>query len=379
MGAGTQDEHYIQDAGELYWVYKLQEHLETNNTAIKNDSHIKKEEFLKYCSDRNITTKFDKSIYKKNVDNVIQLFLSSLLTKFKDQKMNIINIEVDARNDSLKGDFAITFLDKPNISVSLKNYKSGFNRIQLCSGTWISFLNRFILTKAKGPGMFIDIDGNKFSGSNISKRDECYKELGYSNLIEPMNRLDEINKIVKQKYVYDKETEFFNESVKKMWKQDCSKYGCEGANIVKTCLDYIPKNKLLELLLNMTNLDSKEELLLIGKNQMLCSLFNTDYNNMLNRAKNSQLSLNVKNQSLWFHLNDTNGSILSIDVPFTLQKNGAWFLEKEYKHMDYYHPKEEITLKYSQRRPKKSKEIATSTNMWFNLTKITRNLTKILP
>ena len=51
MGAGTQDEHYIQDAAELYWVYKLQELLETNNTAIKNDSHIKKDEFLKYCID----------------------------------------------------------------------------------------------------------------------------------------------------------------------------------------------------------------------------------------------------------------------------------------------------------------------------------------
>ena len=64
---------------------------------------------------------------------------------------------------------------------------------------------------------------------------------------------------------------------------------------------------------------------------------------------------------------DNLGEILKIDIPFTLQKNGGWFLPKEKYEGTIYHKKEKKDLMYGERRPKKSKEINTSTNMWFKI------------
>ena len=75
-------------------------------------------------------------------------------------------------------------------------------------------------------------------------------------------------------------------------------------------------------------------------------------------------------QSLRFQFSDDLGDILTIDVPFTLQKNGAWFLPKSGAYEGYkYHKKEKTNLLWGQRRPKKSKEIATSINTYMLLGK----------
>jgi len=63
------------------------------------------------------------------------------------------------------------------------------------------------------------------------------------------------------------------------------------------------------------------------------------------------------------------GVIVNIEVPFTLQKNGAWHLPKKKYSGAEYHNKEGIDLLHGQRRPKKSKEISTSTNTYLNLKK----------
>ena len=65
-------------------------------------------------------------------------------------------------------------------------------------------------------------------------------------------------------------------------------------------------------------------------------------------------------------MRDSDGIILSIEVPFTLQANGAWYRDSSYIE---YHQKEKMSLVYGQRRPKKSKEIATSINTYLNLKK----------
>ena len=51
-----------------------------------------------------------------------------------------------------------------------------------------------------------------------------------------------------------------------------------------------------------------------------------------------------------------------VDVPFTINKNGAWISE-EYQG-ERFHAKEQKMLATGQRRPKKSKELATSTNTY---------------
>ena len=60
---------------------------------------------------------------------------------------------------------------------------------------------------------------------------------------------------------------------------------------------------------------------------------------------------------------------MNIEVPFTLQKNGAWHLPKVKYSGTQYNEKEGIDLLHGERRPKKSKEIATSINTYLNLKK----------
>ena len=74
-------------------------------------------------------------------------------------------------------------------------------------------------------------------------------------------------------------------------------------------------------------------------------------------------------KGLLFTLCDSVGVIVNIEVPFTLQKNGAWHLPKTKYIGTQYHNKEGVALIHGERRPKKSKEISTSINTFLNLKK----------
>ena len=58
-------------------------------------------------------------------------------------------------------------------------------------------------------------------------------------------------------------------------------------------------------------------------------------------------------------------TLVQVDVPFTINKNGAWISGTPYDGVRF-HAKEGIDLAYGQRRPKKSKELATSINTYVN-------------
>jgi hypothetical protein len=62
-----------------------------------------------------------------------------------------------------------------------------------------------------------------------------------------------------------------------------------------------------------------------------------------------------------------NGSrtLLQVDVPFTINKNGAW-ISGDYYTGTRWHAKEGRQLAWGQRRPKKSRELATSINTYVN-------------
>ena len=164
MGAGCTKDHFIQDAAEAYIVYKLQDLAVKNSVALTNDVGEKFDTFVAYCTERDISEEFDDSVYKKNIDAIVDNFFENLTVKYPGRKFDIIDVEKEFRDKKLKGDFIAQFESKEHISFSLKNYKKGFNRIQLCSGTWVSFLNNFIFESA-GVGTFIDPNtGNTFQG-----------------------------------------------------------------------------------------------------------------------------------------------------------------------------------------------------------------------
>lgn len=370
MGAGCTKDHFIQDAAEAYIVYLLQSYAVDNKVAITDDVAEKHNTFIEYCEDRDVLDEFNKSIYKENIDVVINKFILDLLAKYPNRKFDFVDVEREFRDKKLKGDFIIRFEDGSSISFSLKNYKKGFNRIQLCSGTWHSFLNNFLFESA-GVGTFFDpFTQEVFQGCNREYRDSLIEKLGYNALKEVYTFFDTINDTIKKFYTYSEQARYWK-NVSAQWKGDCAAYGLKAAEKIISALDSIPKDMVKNRIIKMAGLNYDEEILLIGNGKYLCSLFNQKYAQILKRVNSveSVVEYTTNGKGLLFTLCDSVGVIVNIEVPFTLQKNGAWHLPKTKYVGTQYHNKEGVALIHGERRPKKSKEISTSINTFLNLKK----------
>jgi len=369
MGAGTSIDHYMQDAAEAYIVFKLQELAVEHGVALTDDVAEKFHTFIVYCSERGISQEFGGSVYKENIDAVVDSFFQNLIAKYPSRKFDVVDVEKKFRDLKLKGDFAIYFSEDEYVSFSLKNYKNGFDRIQLCSGTWNSFLNNFLFESA-GVGMFINpITKQRFRGSNRTVRDQLIGVMGFSPLKGIYKDFDNILDAVRSFYVYSKDANMWK-NVETRWKNDCAKYGLNAAQSVVDALKTLDNSKIKQRIIKMAGLNYDEEILLIGKGDYCCSLFNDTYADILQRVNNEEsvVEYKVNGKGVLFTITDGE-DIVSIEVPFTLQKNGAWYLCDEEYEGTIYHKKEQVDLAYGQRRPKKSKEINTSTNTYLNLKK----------
>lgn len=370
MGAGCTKDHFIQDAAEAYIVYLLQANAVENEVAITDDVADKYNTFVKYCEDRDIVNDFNKSIYKDNIDAVIDNFFSDLIRKYPDQKFDFVDVEKEFRDKKLKGDFVIRFEDESCVSFSLKNYKKGFDRIQLCSGTWHSFLNNFLFESA-GVGTFFDpYTQDVFQGCNREHRDNLIEKLGYTSLKDVYSFFDTVNDTIKEFYTYGEEALYWK-NVSSQWRNDCASYGLKAAQTITAALDSIPKDAVKNRIVKMAGLNYEEEILLVGNGKYLCSLFNQKYAQILERVNSDECVVEyiTNKKGVLFTLRDSVGVIVSIEVPFTLQKNGAWYLPKAKYSGTQYHEKEGVDLVHGERRPKKSKEISTSINTYLNLKK----------
>jgi hypothetical protein len=370
MGAGCTTDHYNQDAAEAYIVYKLQQLAVKNGVGITDDVAEKQKNFTEYCVKRNIVNDFNNSVYKENVDAVLSNFFSDICKKFPNKKFDIVDVEKAFRDEKRKGDFIIKFENGSYKSISLKNYKNGFSRIQLCSGTWHSFINNFLF-ESDGVGSFINpFTQEKFQGSNRNKRNELIKALGYTALNSVYKFFDDVQDTIKEQYTYGEDALFWKD-ISSKWKNDCVELGIKATNIVVKSLDKLPKDVVKNRIIHMAGLNYDEELLLIGGGKYLCSLTNDKYATLLKRvnSENCAVRYTTVKKSVAFTLYDADGVIVRIDVPFTLQKNGAWHLPKIKYTGKQYHEKEGVKLAYGERRPKKSKEIATSINTYLDLKK----------
>ena len=370
MGAGCAKDHFIQDAAEAYIVYLLQANAVKNKVAITDDVIVKYNTFIEYCEDRDILDEFNKSIYKENIDVVIDKFILDLLAKYPNRKFDFVDVEREFRDKKLKGDFIIQFEDGSSISFSLKNYKKGFNRIQLCSGTWHSFLNNFLFESAGVGTFFNPFTQEVFQGCNREYRDSLIEKLGYDALKEVYTFFDSINDTIKKFYTYGEQARYWK-NVSAQWKGDCAAYGLKAAEKIISALDSIPKDMIKNRIIKMAGLNYDEEILLVGNGKYLCSLFNQKYAQILKRVNSTESVVEyiTNGKGLLFTLCDSVGVIVNIEVPFTLQKNGAWHLPKTKYVGTQYHNKEGVALIHGERRPKKSKEISTSINTFLNLKK----------
>ena len=370
MGAGCTKDHFIQDAAESYAVYLLQSCAVDNEVAIADNVSEKYHTFIQYCQDRCILDEFNKSIYKKNIDVVINKFVLDLIAKYPNRKFDFVDVEREFRDKKLKGDFIIQFEDGSLISFSLKNYKKGFDRIQLCSGTWHSFLNNFLFESAGVGTFFNPFTQEVFQGCNREYRDSLIEKLGYDALKEVYTFFDSINDTIKKFYTYGEQARYWK-NVSAQWKGDCAAYGLKAAEKIISALDSIPKDMIKNRIIKMAGLNYDEEILLVGNGKYLCSLFNQKYAQILKRVNSTESVVEyiTNGKGLLFTLCDSVGVIVNIEVPFTLQKNGAWHLPKTKYVGTQYHNKEGVALIHGERRPKKSKEISTSINTFLNLKK----------
>jgi len=370
MGAGCTKDHFIQDAAEAYIVYLLQKFAVENQVALTDDVSDKYNTFIQYCEERDVMNDFNKSVYKENIDAVVDKFFADLLAKYPGRKFDFVDVEREFRDKKLKGDFIVQFEDQSYISFSLKNYKKGFNRIQLCSGTWHSFLNNFLFESA-GVGTFIDpYTQEVFQGCDREYRDDLIEKLGYSSLMDVYNFFDTVNDTIKEFYTYGEQARHWK-NVSSQWKNDCASYGLKAAETIISALDSISKDAVKSRIIKMAGLNYDEEILLVGQGKYLCSLFNQKYAQILERVNSDESVVEyiTNKKGVLFTLRDSAGVIVSIEVPFTLQKNGAWYLPKAKYSGTQYHEKEGVDLLHGERRPKKSKEISTSINTYLNLKK----------
>lgn len=396
-GAGDHEDHINQDSCELYFVYKFQKELENNNKHINLLSNTFYEDFKKYCTEKKMEHFINsKHIYKENIDKCIKDIVLKVIKHYPKKYMNVRNVETEFRNKGMKGDFIILYSDSQNMeiskninnipyisccnnrlisplcykSISLKNYKTKGKTVQCSSSTFLSFLYSFFLTPIEGPGNFINpITGETFSPSKNKKlRDEIFDYLKLSNIKQLCSELDkDLNDI--KKYYHSDEALYFNTAIKNRWKDDCKKYGVKTAQSIYNIFQNIDNDIIKSIMLKKIGLNKNgEDYIYIRTNIVYSSLFNNKINKLNDKDTTLTYNLSKSRKDIIFKFNNNKEVVLTIRVPFTLQKNGAWWIPKNKFEGRKIHPKENVPLRYCERRPKKSRELNTSTNCyvtWF--------------
>jgi hypothetical protein len=391
MGAGSQTDHYIQDATEQDLVYRVQELLVRDNFAVTDNVEIKKKEFDDRLIDKKIVSLYASSDYKKCLDkNLIKVY-NALISHRPGIKFDIVWIGKDGRNESKKGDIIAVYEDGVIISYSLKVYKEGIASIQVRSGTYNSTFLSIILKDYALPqvGMYSNpIPKNewksfcktaykdKFNGGKSLKiRDAVLQYLGLEDAIEVLHQLDQIKIDSINRFKNDSTTRnIFSEGVKDAWENQCYVAGHSASSLIVKYL----KDKAINLksfALKQVGFSGDEELIALSETECLVSTSNLNYQKVVSRclSQNCILEYNVRGKGIGFVFRDNDGDIIEINMPFTLNKNGAWWQRVapfEGKRPYPGRGKDAGTLlEYGEWRPQKSQEMATSTNTYVELKK----------
>lgn len=303
------------------------------------------------------------SQYLENVEKFIPIFIKRIVASKNPQILRVDLVEREFRNKSMKGDFELS-IDGNRHSVSLKNYRNSIARPQVSAGTFNSFALSFVLEATKGPGMFLDPrTGIPFKGSTKTKRDSALEHSGMKEVIPLFAELDRINDEIKQTFVYSKEFEFLDESKFDLARK---RVGIEGAKLTEELLSTLELGRVRSEIIKRIGFDGAEEQLLFDPTRYADSLTVPKFGELINQVRTAaSFSFQVVGQSLSFSFSDAGRILLKIQVPFTINKNGAWI--SEIYEGARFHDKEGLALRSGQRRPRKSRELATSVNTYVDL------------
>lgn len=365
-------EHHVQDALELYAVARLQALSEAAATAVRPDAATKFASFRNYAAKRGLKEEDFRSgkwaAYVATLDLHLPCYHQRLVIHFAGARMNFRNVEKEYRITKKKGDFVIEFAEAPEVSVSLKNYRGRSQRPQSSSGTFNSFPLGFVF-ESSGVGTFTDATtGSTFRSSDRESRDRALAANGHSEMCPLMRQLDAINDSIRTKFIDAPEFEFFDRTE---FKRECLRTGLAGLTVTLEILKLLDERTIRSRLLAMTGFDGKEELLLLYPAAFTDSITVPAFRELRRRLQDSatRVRYHASGQTITFEFVAEDSVLLSVDVPFTINRNGAWISGERFSG-ERYHLKEGRALAWGQRRPKKSRELATSTNTYANLSKM---------
>lgn len=389
------DQHYAQDSSELYAVYKMQEAAEGIGRSAGTHSPERWSEFVTYLSDCGLTVnEFENGrfrSYKDNVDRQVPAWVERLSLHFEDSTFFFENVEKEMRDRGMKADVLLHVrgLARESIAVSIKNYigGGGITRPQVSSGTFLSFATGFVFDRV-GVGQYVDprpnADSPVFRGSTPSIRnavldymDEHPEDFvgieGSWRLVKPMlAQLDRLQAEMRAELL-GPDCEMYDQARVRAVVERIAKPGMDAVLVIFAVLGVdVVRHKFLDRI--GMDADGKEEALFFEADRYVDSITNPAYHLLREQLNDpgTAFIFDRHKQNIRFEFKESGGqSLLKVDVPFTINTNGAWFRPRErfsgeQTYIDKGHP---VSLRWGQRRPYKSKEIATSTNTYLDLRK----------
>lgn len=366
-------EHHIQDACEIYAVAELQRLAWEDGRGTETSYRETLAEFQDYLTDRELTVDSVRtgqySGYISSVELHIPTFYERLTRLHPTGGLEFEVIEAQARNAKKKADFTIRVgADSELYEVSLKNYRESALRPQVCSGTYNSFLLNMLFS-SPGVGTFKNLKGQSFRSNDKAKRDSAVLEVAGERTVAAFHELDELNSSMRETFL-GPEFEFLD---RERFRRVAQQVGRDGRDICLEQLRSFPRQRVRERVLTMAGLDGAEEALFFDPHVSTDSITNETFHHLLETVQDASTALDFEPegvQSIRFSFRDDAGvEVLPVSVPFTINKNGAWISDKSFLRGPQYHKKEGKELSYNQRRPRKSREIATSVNTYVEYAK----------
>ena len=368
-------EHYIQDAFEIRAVGLLQALAEQRGVAISHDSAEKLAEFDEYLQAREATrSQLSRThgsfydLYEASLHAHLPGFIDRLVAQMPGEAFDFLNVEAEARNAGRKEDFLIELRSGDPIRVSLKNYRASAQRPQVCSGTYNSFIVNFLLESAGGPGMvFHPLTGEAFHGAKRVTRDDAVSALGLNEIVPLLAQLDALNDEIKETFVRGDEFAFYDDARFDAARKSC---GNRGADLAESILKLMGDERVRTRTLTLAGLDDGDELLLMDPARCTDSLTSARFREIRLGANHPDASVRYERsgQSIKFTIVGPDGrDLLPVAVPFTINKNGAWHLPRSGPYEGTMLKRDkghDLQLHYGERRPYKSKELATSVNTY---------------
>ena len=378
------DQHSIQDSNEAYAVYVAQLTAEALGVATEQSSNKRYAEFVSYLHGCGITLEewehglFGK--YMRNVDAQVPKFVKRLVTTYSGSTFDFELREKEERILGNKADMLVNVsgLAEPH-RVSVKNYMGagGIIRPQVSSGTFLSFACEFVFDRI-GVGTYTDprndgpFDGKfAFRGSNNAERNAVLTFQGREQFIEPLMFLGRCQQEMRTELL-GADCEFYDATrVRSVVERIAEPAMATVLDIFRMLDEEEDKTVRLKFLAKI-GMDGKEEALFFDAERVVDSITNPKYHDLRGwlNADSTTFRVFQHKQNIRFGFTEGTRSF-GTDVPFTINTNGAWYRPKErYTGTRVYDDKgHDVALLWGQRRPYKSKEIATSTNTYVDLSK----------